>query len=519
MADKRVVKDTVFYMRLPILFMFICFMLMIGFPTVSAYLLGDMTDSLLSFDKAQIMAKLPYLLLTIAFTVVVMPLISLLENYLLVKKGYEYDAFLFEKYLKKNLREIEKRGNGEIVEAISDVSPSWCYTLCELFAYPFGLVAYITFLFVLVSRSGSTIYFTLVVVFVPLLYLVRSLTLGKKMSECQNIHNDYDATRREIEEKVVPTAPWLGNWKLFDLYKALISKNLDKWFKEKLGRCNKIESGYTSIKTFLDIFVPIIVLFCGVIFVSKGELSPGQLLAGWLMLSSVKDCYGEISHWIYAVRGYKERRKKIEVFYDGEEEMSESTKCSNDSINLQEVSFCYDEKPVLDNISLNFEKGKKYRLIGENGAGKSTLIRLLSGLYEPTSGSISDGAMSLRKSVTLAEQTSTVFSGTVLDNLFTADKASAQSLLDELGFEKALEYKVKRDGEGLSPGEMKKLIITRALLQDRPFLILDEPFNHLDALACEKLTKMLGETDKGLIIISHKDIDIAFDETIKLKKE
>lgn len=517
MADKRIVKDTVFYMRLPIFFMFICTIIMFAFPTVSAYLLGNLTDSLLSFDKSAIMQKLPFLLLSIGFTVVVAPLSSLLENYLLVKKGYEYDAFLFEKYLKKNLREIEKRGNGEIVEAISDISPSWCYTLCELFAYPVSLVVYITFLFVLVSRSGSTLYFTLAVVLVPLLYLVRSLLLGKKMSECENIHNEYNATRREIEEKVIPTAPWLGSWRLYDFYSALIEKNLDSWLKAKLTRCNMIESGYIAIKTFLDIFVQIVVLFCGVIFVAKGQLSPGQLLAGWLMLSSVKDCYGEISHWIYAVRGYKERRKKISVFY-GEEEALNSKDIKDDIIKLDNVSFCYDDNKVLDSVSFTFEKGKKYKIEGENGAGKSTLIRLIAGLYDPSSGKIDHAMMALRDKVTLAEQTSTVFTGTVFDNLFTHDSERARMLLDTLGFEKELDYFVKHDGEGLSPGEKKKLILSRALLQDKPFLILDEPFNHLDPLACDNLTKMLKETDKALILISHKDVDITFNKIIKLQK-
>ncbi len=523
MSDRKVLKDCIHYMILPSLVMFFATLMLCAFPTVSAYLIGDMADSLLSFDKEAILAKLPYLFISIGFTVVVAPLIGLLCNFLLVKKGYQYDAYIFGNYLKKNLREIEQRGKGEVVQTISDVSGAWCYTVCELLAYPLALVAYVTFLFVLVSRSDSSLFFMVVVVVLPTLYVIRSLVMGSLMGKCERIRHEYSASRRDIEEKVVPSADWLRSWKLEGFYKNLIDENLRAWSNTKLERCNKLESLYSSIKTFLDIFIPIAVLFAGVVFVFKGQLTPGELLAGYLMLESVKDCYAEVSHWVYAVKSYKEYQEKMSIFYGefDDEKDSHMNECTK--IFFEDVSFSYEDNSVLEDVSLNFVKGKKYRLLGENGAGKSTLIRLLAGLYCPKSGAIfTEGntlsLMALRHNVTLAEQTSTVFTGSVFDNLFVSDTKRAEEILSKLGFEKTLDYEVGRDGEGLSPGEKKKLILARAFLCDRSFLILDEPFNHLDNDACSAVVSLINKTDKGVIVISHKEANISYDDEIVLKK-
>ena len=131
MADRRITADCVRFMKAPMVMMFFCTFMRIAFPTVSAYLIGGMADSLLALDKAAILSKLPYLLASIAFTVVVAPLSTFCENYLLVKKGYQYDAFLVERYMGKNLRDIEKNGTGEIIEGM-DTDAEWCYSTCQL---------------------------------------------------------------------------------------------------------------------------------------------------------------------------------------------------------------------------------------------------------------------------------------------------------------------------------------------------------------------------------------------------
>lgn len=177
------------------------------------------------------------------------------------------------------------------------------------------------------------------------------------------------------------------------------------------------------------------------------------------------------------------------------------------------MSFSYaaEDMPVLSQINWTLSTGDRVQLMGGNGCGKSTLMSLLGGIYPPDQGEILDergSAVSLRRlrrSVALQEQDSVIFTGTVWDNLFLPEhkREAAAQLLAGLAFAKPLEYAIVGDGKNLSPGERKKVLLTRALLKEAPFLLLDEPLNHLDSVAREVLAVRLEERRGGLLLISH----------------
>ena len=170
---------------------------------------------------------------------------------------------------------------------------------------------------------------------------------------------------------------------------------------------------------------------------------------------------------------------------------------------LHNVSFSYaaEDMPVLSQVNWTLSTGDGVQLMGENGCGKSTLMSLLGGIYPPDQGEILDERRAvvslrrLRRSVALQEQDSVIFTGTVWDNLFLPEhkREAAARLLADLAFAKPLEYAIAGDGKNLSPGERKKILLTRALLKEAPFLLLDEPLNHLDSVAREVLAVRLEE--------------------------
>ena len=168
--------------------------------------------------------------------------------------------------------------------------------------------------------------------------------------------------------------------------------------------------------------------------------------------------------------------------------------------------------PALTGIDFHMGAHENYRIVGANGSGKTTLLSILAGLYEPQDGTVCGGAPvgCRRKSVALQEQTGTIFSGTVWENLFLpkSKQGKAAALLSEMGFEKPLDYETASEGSNLSPGERKKLLLTRALLRDAPFLMLDEPLNHLDEDGKRTLLTQLEKRNSGLLLISHQNIDL-----------
>lgn len=74
-----------------------------------------------------------------------------------------------------------------------------------------------------------------------------------------------------------------------------------------------------------------------------------------------------------------------------------------------------------------------------------------------------------------------------------------------MGLKKDLDFEISSGGSNLSPGEREKILLVRALLRKSPFLLLDEPLNHLDSQAAAVLQSLLSQRTGGLLLVSHQD--------------
>ena len=319
-------------------------------------------------------------------------------------------------------------------------------------------------------------------------------------------------------------APWLRSWGMTKFFSKKLRENYDSWMNETGRKKIRFETRSESFDNASSVAVPVIVLASGAFLVMNGHLTVGELLAGWLMLSAVRECHIYTAELVMEFKSVKSEKERIALFYGEEEDVSENSHPGATSIKASDITFSYGDEPVLKDLSADLEKGKAMRIEGENGSGKSTFTSILSGLYPADSGMIEDShgipysLKDLRHAVTLVEQDSAIFSGTVRENLFTERFEEAESLLKRFGFTKDLDWEVGKEGEGLSPGEKKKLVLTRALLRDSDYLILDEPLNHLDAAGTAVLEKELRSKDSGKVILTHKDMSMSFDGVLRLEK-
>ena len=195
-------------------------------------------------------------------------------------------------------------------------------------------------------------------------------------------------------------------------------------------------------------------------------------------------------------------------------------------IEFSNISFSYKgREEVLKEINLKINSGQTIGLVGPTGSGKTTLIRLLLRFIEPSKGfikldneNIRDLTLnSIRGSISLVSQTTTLFPGSVRDNIMygnldatemqlieAARIAEATNFIDNLP--DGWETNIGEDGHKLSGGQRQRIAIARAILKDSPILILDEATSNVDneTEAALKRSINLISKNRTTIIIAHR---------------
>jgi len=208
-------------------------------------------------------------------------------------------------------------------------------------------------------------------------------------------------------------------------------------------------------------------------------------------------------------------------------------------IHFDNVSFAYDNKPVLRDIQLRVQPGEKVALVGKSGSGKTSLANLLLRFYDPTSGAIRIAGVDLRQAavrdlrrqMAVVTQEVILFDDTIRNNIAFGrpgateaeiEDAACHAFAHEFIMEKPHQYDsiVGEKGTNLSVGQRQRLTIARALLRNAPILVLDEATSALDNESERIVQAALDELMKGrtTICIAHRISTIQnFDRIVVLE--
>ena len=199
---------------------------------------------------------------------------------------------------------------------------------------------------------------------------------------------------------------------------------------------------------------------------------------------------------------------------------------------LNKVNYSYKNgKSVLSDVSMEFEKGKFYTILGVSGSGKSTLLSLLAGLDEPKSGAVLynnedikiKGYEKHRKNnISLIFQNYNLIDYmTPLENLKIVNPKAGKSILNDLGLK---DDEINRNVLQLSGGQQQRVAIARTLVADSPVILADEPTGNLDSGTEDEIIEILKTSahkhGKCVIVVTHsKELAKKSDVILVLKNK
>lgn len=274
-----------------------------------------------------------------------------------------------------------------------------------------------------------------------------------------------------------------------------------------------------------------IVVGLGGWMVHRGSVAFGTVAAFVLLLANLFEPVQQLSQLYNTVQSAAASLHKLYGLMDSVPDVAEHPHPvqlpARAALTAHHVSFGYEgsDRVVLHDVTLSVRPGEKLALVGPTGAGKSTLAKLLSRLYDPTSGHVEFGEVdlrlaslqSLRQRVVVVPQEGFLFGGTIRDNVRIArsgaSDAEVETALAAIGaldrfraFPDGLDTEVRERGSRLSAGERQLVSLARAALVDPAVLVLDEATSNLDPGTEAIVERALERLMEGrtVIVVAHR---------------
>ena len=357
----------------------------------------------------------------------------------------------------------------------------------------------------------------------------------------------------KIKEKILNSEELLNHYLVRGFMEMLIFRMSKQFPSEIKKTCNAKEDIVSSKvkmnmihEAFFTIFALLVAMLdIGILFYAwkTQNLTVGSVVA---LIALIENAYTPIAIFNVLYVQYKLDKasyKRFEEFLGLKDDVQlrngNAINTNVGKIAIRNLSFQYEERKIIDGLSLSIQKGEKIAFVGESGSGKSTLIKILLGLLKYNQGEVRLGDMELKEiclnnlydRVSYLSQDAPVFDGTIKENLVFEKQVSEEQMLGALS-EVQLSHLVENLAEGLnteigekgtclSGGEKQRLALARLWFEDSELVILDEATSAMDNLTEENVMKSVMQKmkDKTVIAIAHRLNSIAGFDRIILFRE
>ncbi len=326
----------------------------------------------------------------------------------------------------------------------------------------------------------------------------------------------------------------------FETLKALGAESAiqSKWEKSaallaRVGaQLRLLSSTASNTSAFVQQLISLVIVIIGVYVIAERELTVGGLIACTMLASRAMAPVGQVAGLLVQYHTAATALTSLNEMMERDVERPEDTTFISrghlkGAIDFRDVSFSYpgQDTPSLRNLTFSIKPGEKVAILGRIGSGKTTLEKLILGLYRPTSGAVLvDGIdlrqldpAELRRQIGYVQQDVMLFYGSLRDNITLgaplaedADIVKAAEIGGIIGLvnqhPQGFDMLVGERGESLSGGQRQGVAIARAVINDPPILLLDEPTSSMDYSSEEDIKRRLKEFSAGktVLLISHR---------------
>ena len=357
----------------------------------------------------------------------------------------------------------------------------------------------------------------------------------------------------KIKEKILNSEELFNHFLVRGFMEMLVFR-MSKQFPSEIKKTRSAKEDIVSSKVkmnmiheaFFTIFALLVAMLdIGILFYAwkTKNLTVGSIVA---LIALIENAYTPIAIFNVLYVQYKLDKasyKRFEEFLDLKEDnqLRNGNAIHTDigEISIKNLSFQFEERKIIDDLSLFIKRGQKIAFVGESGSGKSTVIKILLGLLKYNQGEIYLGDMELSgiclnnlyDRVSYISQDVPVFDGTIKENLVFEKNVSEEQMLDALkevqlshlveNLAEGLDTEIGEKGTCLSGGEKQRLAFARLWFENPELVVLDEATSAMDNLTEENVMKsvMLKMKDKTVIAIAHRLNSIAGFDRIILFRE
>lgn len=353
----------------------------------------------------------------------------------------------------------------------------------------------------------------------------------------------------KIKEKILNSEELLNHYLVRGFMEMLVFR-MSKQFPNEIKKTHNAKEDIVLSKVkmnmiheaFFTIFALLVAMLdIGILFYAwkTQNLTVGSVVA---LIALIENAYTPIAIFNVLYVQYKLDKASFGRFEEflgvkDDEQLIKGNPINSDvgEIAIKNLSFQYDERMIIDNLSLSIKKGEKIAFVGESGSGKSTLVKILLGLLKYNKGEVCLGDTELSgiclnnlyDRVSYISQDAPVFDGTIKENLVFEKNVLEEQMLGALSevqlshlvenLAEGLDTEIGEKGTCLSGGEKQRLALARLWFEDSELVILDEATSAMDSLTEENVMKTVMQKlkDKTVIAIAHRLNSIAgFDRII-----